>query len=86
MMLYVAPELVDMSKAVKDYHPGAGGLTRDPHGAGAYSPTGIYGDSTLATRDKGELVVEAIVAGVLRDIEDLRRSPYFTSPRREPDS
>jgi len=86
MMLYIAPNLVDMSKAVKDYHPGAGGLTRDPHGAGAYSPTGIYGDATLATRDQGELVVEAIVVGVLLDIEDLRRSPCFTSPRREPDS
>jgi creatinine amidohydrolase len=47
MLLYVAPELVDMSKAAKDYHPKAGGLTRDPRGAGAYSPTGIYGDAIL---------------------------------------
>ena len=62
-----------MNKAVKDYHPGAGGLTRDPRGTGAYSPTGIYGDATLATREKGEQVVEAIVKDILRDIEDLRR-------------
>jgi creatinine amidohydrolase len=75
MMLYIAPELVDMNKAAKDYHPGAGGLTRDPHGTGAYSPTGIYGDATLATREKGEQVAEAIVKGILRAIEDLRRCP-----------
>jgi len=75
MMLCIAPELVDMNKAGKDYHPGAGGLTRDPRRTGAYSPTGIYGDATLATREKGEQVVEAIVTGMLREIENLRRCP-----------
>ncbi len=74
MMLYIAPDSVDMSQAAKDYHPGQGGLTRDPQGKGAYSPTGIYGDATLATREKGEIVVEAIVAGILQDIEALRQS------------
>jgi creatinine amidohydrolase len=64
-----------MSKAVKDYHPGTGGLTRDPHGPGTYSPTGIWGDPTLATRGKGEKVVEALVAALLADIEALRQTP-----------
>jgi creatinine amidohydrolase len=73
MMLHIAPDSVDMSLAAKDYHPGQGGLTRDPNGQGAYSPTGIYGDATLATREKGEQVIEAIVAGVLQDIEALRQ-------------
>jgi creatinine amidohydrolase len=63
-----------MSQAAKDYHPGKGGLTRNPKGEGTYSPTGIYGDATLATREKGEIVVEAIVAGILQDIEALRQS------------
>src|SRR4051812_45706738 len=31
MMLYIAPESVDMKKAVKDYHPSDGALTRDPN-------------------------------------------------------
>src|ERR1043166_3430464 len=41
MMLYIAPQSVDMSKAVKDYHPdnGGRGLTRNPNGDGVYSPT-----------------------------------------------
>ena len=72
MMLYIAPETVDMSKAKKDYHPAPGPLTRDPKGAGAYSASGIYGDATLATRAKGEKLVHALVASILLEIEDLR--------------
>jgi creatinine amidohydrolase len=73
MMLYIDPASVDMKKAVKDYHPGGeGGLTRDPKGKGTYSPTGAWGDPTLATREKGRKVVEALVEGILREIEALR--------------
>ena len=76
MMLYMDPSLVDMSKAAKDYHPqGTGGLTRDPKGKGTYSPTGIWGDATLATREKGRRVVEAMVEGMLKEIETLRGTP-----------
>jgi creatinine amidohydrolase len=75
MLLYIAPETVDMTKAVKDYHPenGPGGLTRTPGGQGVYSPTGVWGDATLATREKGQAVVEALVAAIAREIEDLSR-------------
>lgn len=76
MMLYIAPETVDMKKAVKDYHPSKGRLTRDPNNKeGTYSATGIWGDATLATKEKGRQIMEAYVAGALRDIEGLRRSP-----------
>lgn len=68
MMLYIAPEVVDMAKAARDYHPGAGPLTRTPGGPGAYSATGIYGDATLATVEKGRIVVEALVAALLAEI------------------
>jgi creatinine amidohydrolase len=74
MMLYIAPETVDMSKAVKDYHPNGGRpLVRDSTMKGTYSPTGTWGDPTLATRAKGARVTEALVAGILREIELLRR-------------
>ena len=73
LMLYIDPGSVDMSKAVKDYHPhGKGGLTRDPNRPGTYSPSGVYGDATLATREKGEIMANAMVAGILHEIEDLR--------------
>jgi len=76
MLLYIEPSLVDMSKTVKDYHPqGTGGLTRDPKGPGTYSPTGIWGDATLATREKGRRVVEAMLEGMLKEIDALKAMP-----------
>lgn len=77
MMLYIAPATVDMSKAVKDYSGPSRGrpLVRDSTMAGTYSPTGTRGDPTLATRAKGERVVEALVAGILREIAELKRAP-----------
>jgi creatinine amidohydrolase len=75
MILYMDPASVDMKKAVKDYHPSArGGLTRNPKGEGTYSATGIWGDPTLATREKGRIVTEALVEGILKEIETLRQS------------
>jgi creatinine amidohydrolase len=73
MMLYIAPELVDMSKAVKDYdaRPDRKGLTRDPKGEGVYSPSGIWGDPTLATRDKGRVIVETTVREIVRQLKEL---------------
>jgi creatinine amidohydrolase len=75
MLLYIAPERVDMRKAAWDYHPGQGRLTRTPGGTGTYSATGIFGDATLATLEKGRIVVEAQVAGILADIARLRDTP-----------
>jgi len=75
MMLYIEPGSVDMSKATKDYPSGVGPLTPNPGQAGGYSPSGIYGDATLATRDKGRKVVEATVQAILQDIDGLKRAP-----------
>jgi creatinine amidohydrolase len=73
MMLYMAPESVDMKKAVKDYNGSKpGGLTRDPNGKGTYSPSGVWGDATLATREKGKIVTEALVRSILGEIDQLR--------------
>jgi len=73
MMLCIAPETVDMTKAVKDYHPSAqGGLTRRPGGDGSYSASGIYGDATLASRQKGEILVKAISRRILEEIKNFQ--------------
>ncbi len=70
MMLFIAPSSVDMKKAVKDYHPsGKGGLSRSPDGPGDYSASGVFGDATLATRKKGEMLVHGLVDGILKDIQ-----------------
>jgi creatinine amidohydrolase len=73
-MLYARPDTVNMSRAAADYPTGQGALTPDKGTPGRYSPSGIYGDATLATRAKGEKVVEATVRGVLKAIEDLRNA------------
>ena len=76
MTLYMAPTSVNMKKAAKDYHPSEiKRFTRDPKGRGIYSATGIFGDATLATRSKGARITKALVAGILADIEDLRKTP-----------
>ena len=73
MMLYIAPETVDMSKAVKDFdpRPGRKGLTRNSQGSGTFSPTGIWGDPTLATREKGKIIVETTVQAIIGQVRDL---------------
>ena len=68
-MLYIAPEVVNLSKARPELAPDSpGGLTRTAGGSGVYSPTGSWGDPTLATAEKGRIVTEAIVAGVLEQL------------------
>ena len=81
IMLVLAPDRVDMTKAVKDYTAkGTGGLTRDPKGPGTYSPTGTWGDPTLASREKGRKVVAALLGAVIAEIEALRVVP-LASPK-----
>jgi creatinine amidohydrolase len=83
MLLYISPSDVDMSKAAKDYHPGKGGLTRDPKKEGlTYSPTGVFGDPTLATKEKGRRVTEALVDAIVSEIEDLRKAEPPPAPPR----
>lgn len=76
-MLYIAPDVVKMPRAVTDYR-----RLRDqwPHigGSSEQAATGVYGDPTLATREKGEAIVEAMVKGILQEIDTLRRAPLPT--------
>jgi creatinine amidohydrolase len=74
MMRYIDPQSVDMKKAVKDYHPGASPLSRVPDATRAYSASGTYGDATLATREKGRVIVEAMVERLVQEIADLRQA------------
>lgn len=86
MMLYIAPDIVHMERAERDIHPDRpGGLTRDPTGeTGVYSPTGAYGDPTLATRDKGEIVVEGMVQYLVQQVQSLSLEHVRTAPATLP--
>ena len=82
MMLYIDPASVDMNLATKDVAPRSTPmrLTRSRGAGGTYSPSGVWGDATLATRDKGQYIVEQVVTAMLADIEALRSAP-LPSPR-----
>ena len=86
MILYIAPTLVRMDRAVKDgleVRPGP--LTRDPkNAAGHYSPSGVFGDATLATRAKGEIIVEGVLADILDDVDAIAREPVPDGSPRSP--
>ncbi|MCU0646711.1 MAG: creatininase family protein [Gemmatimonadaceae bacterium] len=78
MMLYMDSSAVDMQKAVREYAPITGGtesssrLSPVPVTGTRLSPSGVYGDATLATREKGRIISEATVASMLREIATLR--------------
>jgi acetamidase/formamidase/creatinine amidohydrolase/Fe(II)-dependent formamide hydrolase-like protein len=86
MILYMQPSAVRMERARADGMAGGSGpLTRDPSRKNAlYSPSGIFGDATLATREKGERVVEASVSDLLREIDALARTELPPPATREP--
>ena len=80
--LYLQPELVDMDKAVEDYrgadegYPGyrPGLFSRDPNDP-AYSETGLFGDPTLATTEKGERALELLSEQWLRILRRFAETP-----------
>lgn len=76
MMLVIAPHTVRMEAAVDDYDDsGRPGLSPRPDAGKTYSPTGVWGNATLATRAKGERIVAARVKQMLADIAALREAP-----------
>lgn len=75
IMLYIAPETVEMNKAGKDFDASAQGpLSPNPDTVNCYSASGVWGDATLATKAKGEKVVKCLISHILQDIENLRSS------------
>ncbi len=63
-MLAIAPRSVEMAKAAATPSgPFQGALTR------ANAPSGSYGDPTLATRQKGEYLIKAMLADLDRAVE-----------------
>jgi len=74
IMLAIDPDAVDMPRAVRDLGSISNPLrlTRQPNGQGTYSASGTWGDATLATKQKGQIVLDAVTAVIASDIEELR--------------
>jgi len=76
LMLHLEPSRVDMAKAVREvpaWKPG--GFQRDARLPGTPSPSGIFGDPTLATAEKGNAFFAALVRHIESHLENLRTMP-----------
>ncbi|MBC8000652.1 MAG: creatininase family protein [Leptolyngbya sp.] len=76
MMLHIAPDMVLQERAIKDFSSSnSGSLTRkkalEDRGDRVYSPTGAWGDPTLATAFKGETIVNRLVDFILGNLKQI---------------
>ncbi len=69
-MLYLAPEYVDMEKAIKDipHIPEDADVTPTPWEA--FTKSAVLGDATLATKEKGKYIIDIAI----RNIVDMLRN------------
>ena len=72
LMLHIAPQVVDMSRAVDDGAEGEGRLSRE-RGQGTWSRSGVYGQATLANASKGQTIARELLRHCLEQIEELAR-------------
>ena len=86
--LFLQADKVNMALAVEDYgrqprkdYPGyqPGLFSRDPADPN-YSETGLYGDPTLATAEKGERALEIMTASWLAILDGFAQSPRQQAP------
>ena len=81
LLLAIAPDVVRVAKAVREIpdRPDARGMFvppmyhREP-GPG-YSATGVYGDATLATPEKGRAIAAAMIEDLIAGVDQLRTAP-----------
>lgn len=85
MVLAIDANLVNMENAVAEVQPWMqrttpvreiGPLLRSGVGLVGYAPTGIIGDPTRATREKGEAILSAMAADVVAFCETWRRDSH----------
>lgn len=71
LMLAVAPELVDMDKAAREYPPRDRGYFQGGRPMGELSTSGVFGDATLGTAEKGHAMLDVftdLMAQAVREI------------------
>jgi creatinine amidohydrolase len=81
LLMAIAPDVVRCDKLVMDVpeRPGSRGVfvpaafRREP--GSRDSATGVYGDATLATREKGVTIADAVVNDLIAGAERLRMAP-----------
>ena len=74
LMLHLHPELVRMEKAVREYPPRSMGYEMSTLPMGALSESGVFGDATVATAEKGERWFHACVESIVEVWEEFLSS------------
>lgn len=72
LMLALKPQLVDMNKAVREYPDKPNLYGQSTISLGDLSESGVFGDPTLATKEKGEKMLSIFVS----DMENLLLEAY----------
>ena len=73
LLLELAPECVNMDKAVAEYPSFPEGFDARALPWDAVSKTGVFGDATKATAEKGRRMLEAVFGKAVAIIEELKR-------------
>lgn len=83
LLLALAPECVDMDKAVSEYpaFPADFGMRSTPWDT--ISRTGVFGDATKASAEKGRVMLDAVTARAVELVEAFKKS-VRSSPRNAP--
>ena len=86
LMLRIAPSLVDMSRAAREFAPSSSPfrLTPERTRPGTHSPSGVWGDATVASGERGQALLELLVAATQRELESLRRASLPPAVRAAP--
>ncbi len=83
MLLHINPACVRMDLAQPDFAPGSGPFSPKREPGTRYSPTGVYGDPTLASAEKGAKIVAAWRHGIERDLL-IMRTARLPTPAQSP--
>jgi len=75
LMLAVKPHLVDMKKACREYPEHDNGYFFGATPMGDLSKSGVFGDATQATAQKGEAMIDAFVERMVRIMRDALAEP-----------
>lgn len=70
LMLAVKPELVQMDKAVREYPVKPQLYDKSTISIGKLSTSGVYGDATLATKEKGEKMLQQFIASMVQLVQE----------------
>ncbi|MBP1991084.1 creatininase family protein [Paenibacillus eucommiae] len=73
LMLAVKPECVQMDKAVREYPEKPNLYGKSTLSLGDLSQSGVYGDATLASKEKGELMLRLFVEEMTQLVEEAYR-------------